>query len=131
MYNKHSYGEVCPPLILILLYLHKNSSSWENRPALNKAENVKHLIPFVVERKKCVLCQEGEGKGSAPPWAKERASSYILLRKEKKIICSTAEIKYFTVSLWATFMKIHRLKVGSFTYQYEWKHGINKDKSIS
>lgn len=83
MYNKHSYGEVCPPLILILLYLPENSSLWENRPALNKAENVKHLIPFVVERKKCVLCQEGEGKGSAPPWAKERASSYILLRKEK------------------------------------------------
>lgn len=29
------------------------------------------------------------------------------------------------------FMKMHRLKVGSFTYQYERKHGINKDKSIS
>lgn len=55
----------------------------------------------------------------------------IYCLERKKLICSAAEIKYFTVSLWAMFMKMHRLKVGSFTYQYERKHGINKDKSIS
>lgn len=50
-YNQHSYREICPPLDLILLYLLKNSSSWENRLAFNKAESGKHIIPFLSKGK--------------------------------------------------------------------------------
>lgn len=109
MYNQHSYREICPPLVLILLYLVKNSSSWENRLALNKAESGKHIIPFLLKGK-TVFCVRRVRERALLHHGFRRGILLVYCFEKKKLICSTAEIKYFTVSLWTMFMKIYRFK---------------------